>query len=43
MSYFKRCTRLFWRYARNEITYKEFLTELDYIEYKQGDLFPPKK
>jgi hypothetical protein len=39
MTYFKRCTRLFWRYARNEIAYKEFVDELNFIEYKQGELF----
>ena len=39
MTYYKRCSRLYWRYANMEITYKEFVVELDFIEYKQGELF----
>lgn len=46
MSCFKTYTPVYWKYSRNEITYKEFLAELDKLDSlrgKQSELFEEEK
>ena len=46
MSCYKTYPPVYWKYARNEITYKEFVADLDRLDSlmgKQVDLFEEKK